>query len=120
MEKLPKLTVELARKIITRIVERLPDKRMPNCPICTKNNWELARGFVSLSLSEDPRQAALGGTMLPCAVIVCRVCGNTVLMNLIALELDEIVSPDPAELKIETHPPEVKVGPSTPSGSGKE
>jgi hypothetical protein len=108
--KKPQISPERSREIVTRIIEHLPDKRMPNCPICGQNKWQFVPGFISLSLTANLGQVALGGPNLPCVAIVCGVCGNTVLMNTIVLGLEQIATPEPAEVKVEVTAPEVKQG----------
>lgn len=52
------------------------------CPMCRKNNWEVA-GMHSVMLQESRRTLNLGGPLLPCAVVTCRNCGNTLFVNMI-------------------------------------
>lgn len=52
----------------------------PNCRLCTVNAWEF-NGFIALGLSDSPGVAQFGGQNLPSVALVCKNCGNTVLIN---------------------------------------
>ncbi len=80
-------------RIIERLQEVVPD--FPACPICrTLSGFELGPGLVYLAVSP------FGGPLIPpflgptsaqaCAVLTCKKCGNTVLINLATLGLNEL------------------------------
>jgi len=53
------------------------------CPMCSHNDWQLP-GDVNISIvPEDGGVKLGGGPIIPCAVMVCRSCGNTLLVNLV-------------------------------------
>ena len=60
--------------------------RRPNCQLCGHNQWAVDGPVqVPTSFRAGTFEAILGATApsLPCAAFTCRVCGNTVLVNLI-------------------------------------
>ena len=73
----------LEQATIQKIVEHL--KRtwtVQACPMCRNNNWEI-HGQVTLTLGATPGRASAAGQILPCAVVICQVCGNSVIINLV-------------------------------------
>ena len=55
------------------------------CEICGSTNWTVS-GIVSMSLQPNIGVGmVIGGPTLSMAPLVCRMCGNTKLLNLIAL-----------------------------------
>jgi ribosomal protein S27AE len=77
--------------ILAAINERIENKQRP-CPICGQLAWALHEGgFVTLVLAEKPLELALRGQGLPLVVLGCQNCGNTVLINLYTLGLEELV-----------------------------
>jgi len=52
------------------------------CPMCKQNNWEI-HGQVTLSLGTTAGRPAAAGQSLPCALVICQVCGNSVIVNLV-------------------------------------
>jgi hypothetical protein len=53
------------------------------CPMCRQNNWEI-HGQVTLSLTAGSTGRSSGaGQSLPCAAVICQVCGNSVIVNLV-------------------------------------
>ena len=73
------------------VLKRIQQKgATTKCERCRNNIWELQEvGFVNLMLQQD-KGVQIGGPSLPSAVVVCKVCGNTVLHNLAVLGLDPI------------------------------
>ncbi len=53
-----------------------------NCVLCTSNAWAL-NGFVVLSLGDQPHNVVLGGQHLPSVALICKTCGNTIIVNLV-------------------------------------
>jgi len=68
------------------------------CPVCHQQTWEMPDGFVSLPLLSN---FLVGKTNvgLPSVAVVCTTCGHTLLFNLFALGLRELVSPDMGEMR---------------------
>lgn len=68
------------------------------CPICQRQTWEMPDGFVSVPLLSnywlDKRSSGLAGVAL-----VCETCGYTIIFNLAALGLRELVTPDMDEMR---------------------
>jgi hypothetical protein len=52
------------------------------CRQCEANNWSVD-GIIQIALGEFPGPVQLGGTVLPTVAVICRNCGNTVLINLV-------------------------------------
>jgi hypothetical protein len=52
------------------------------CPMCKQSHWQV-HGQVMLSLGSTPGHPSPAGQSLPCAVVVCQACGNSVIVNLI-------------------------------------
>lgn len=70
-----------------RVIAQLQQKwRTSTCPMCGQNTWEV-HGHVTLNLGNVPGVLQVGGPVLPTVAVVCQVCGNTVLVNLVALGL---------------------------------
>jgi hypothetical protein len=87
-------TPELKIKILAEIHRRLPTIE---CPLCHRVNWEMADGFATVPLFRNVWRAdRISG--LPSAALVCTSCGNTLLINLIAIGFKDAVSPDMDEL----------------------
>jgi hypothetical protein len=75
--------VALDQATIQKIVEHLKRKwTVQTCPMCKQNNWEI-HGQVTLSLTAATGRATGAGQALPCAVVICQVCGNSVIVNLV-------------------------------------
>ena len=94
-----KYTKETSDRILAAIDERLPEGRVGPCPICGTTDWKLASGFVVLKVEARVRGMAFGGPAIPCAAIVCKNCGNTHLMNLVVLGLEDLFQPEPESEK---------------------
>lgn len=76
-----------------RIIQALSERggANPQCPICRKKSW-MVGNFVPLPVSPTPLPA--GGVIIypnsyPCVALICRVCGNTQLINLYLLGFTE-------------------------------
>jgi len=68
---------------IQKIIEHIKNTwTVQSCPMCKQNNWEI-HGQVTLSLGPSVGRSSAAGQSLPCAVIVCQVCGNSVIINLV-------------------------------------
>jgi hypothetical protein len=75
--------VALDQATIEKIVEHLKGKwAVQACPMCKNNNWEI-HGQVTLSLFTMGVKSSGAGQALPCAVVICQVCGNSVIVNLV-------------------------------------
>ena len=71
------------QKITTFLNEKWKAK---TCLQCAGNDWDL-HGYIGLSLAGEPKDIALGGQVLPCVAVVCKNCGNTLLINVIVAGL---------------------------------
>lgn len=75
-----------------RIVQRLRvawgDR---GCPLCGGNEWTVA-GYVNLACADSPSAIQLTGKVLPGVGAICRTCGFTAIVNLVAAG---IVQADP-------------------------
>jgi hypothetical protein len=69
--------------VAKKLTEHIRLKWKNGCPMCGARAWELS-GFTSVPIKKDlGPNIVLAGPNLPSAAIVCRNCGNTVLVNLI-------------------------------------
>jgi hypothetical protein len=85
-------TPEAKREIWEAILIR--HRNILECPLChTKNRWEMADGFVALPLFSN-FWAESRVSSLPSVALVCEVCGNTLLFNLVMLSLRHLLGPD--------------------------
>ena len=67
-----------------------PDLRA--CPFCGKRaGYTLADGFVFLSTMRQPTTGDRAGTSLPSIALICRKCGNTMLLNAVVLGLQTLL-----------------------------
>ena len=81
-----------ARSIIEKITEALRKKvgdRELRCPICQHEQWQIPPSFVPLTLKKSPRSFQLGDTVLPTVPLICTNCGNTQLINLRVLGIED-------------------------------
>jgi hypothetical protein len=78
------------QRFIDALGKRLKDKPL-TCPFCNTQNWIVADGYVLTPLSNDPPNINIGGPSLPSAALVCSQCGHTVLFNLSALGIRDLV-----------------------------
>jgi len=63
------------------------------CPICQSNNWVFSESLVEIRPYHGG-QIFVGGTLYPLFLLICGVCGYTVLFNAIVAGL---ISPTPAK-----------------------
>jgi len=76
---------ELQRHVIEKFSEKWPDSQ---CPICHESAWGVQReAFFFMAKARTPTSASSGHGM-PCAALVCQVCGNTQFINLLVLDPD--------------------------------
>jgi len=92
-----KFTDETKARIFAAVRAKFPNGRIGPCSLCGTLEWRLSEGYVSLALQKEPLMLTLGGTILPSVVITCKNCGNTHLLNLRALGLDDLLKPEPKE-----------------------
>jgi hypothetical protein len=62
--------------------EHWKDRR---CAICQSVTWAMAPSFAHVPTSRLWRHAA--ATSFPCVVLTCRICGNTLFFNAVAMKL---------------------------------
>jgi hypothetical protein len=83
-------TLEEQAAIERAIQTVAPDLRA--CPFCGKRaGYTLADGFVFLSTMRQPTAGDRGGTSLPSIALICRKCGNTMLLNAVVLGLHALL-----------------------------
>ena len=59
-----------------QVIKALQSKGISGaCPRCGSANWELAEGFIALSLSDEPQNVTLGGQVIPTVAMICGKCG---------------------------------------------
>lgn len=79
------------------IIDVLAKRGAPKaCPLCqTQIGWTISEGFVTLLVHDDPLKIQMAsGKGLPCAVLLCDNCGNTHLINLVKLGLQDLLRED--------------------------
>lgn len=86
-------TEDEKQKILATIKAQVP--KIGNCPVCGNSNWTLADGYIQLPVQDKLGSVVLGGPVLPCVAIVCTNCGNTVLLNVFALGLKDMLEKKP-------------------------
>jgi hypothetical protein len=75
-----------------RILNALKARGAPKpCAVCGNPNFTLAPGLVYLIMQYEV-QPMLQGPRLPCAALSCDNCGNTVLINLRSLGLEDLLT----------------------------
>jgi len=83
-------TPELKAKILAAIKNK---KDVIRCSVCQHWDWDMADGFATIPLLSNvwtnDRKSGL-----PCAALVCKNCGNTLFINLVALGFAESLGPD--------------------------
>ena len=72
---------EILSQIMAKLKEKVGDHASV-CAICGHNEWEIGPHYLSLPLTKDPTQVALGGQAFPLIALVCGNCGNTYFVNL--------------------------------------
>ncbi len=82
------LTPEQAERIAKAVGERL-NNDMP-CPLCGVDDWALLTEVVPLVVQS--RMSSVPSGSLLNAPLVCNNCGNTHLLNLIALGLGDLAN----------------------------
>jgi|HubBroStandDraft_6_1064221.scaffolds.fasta_scaffold00031_33 hypothetical protein len=87
---LPAMWTPEDQAAIERAIQAVvPDLRA--CPFCGKRaGYTLADGFVFLSTKRRPA-AVEGGQGLPSIALICRKCGNTMLLNAVVLGLHDLL-----------------------------
>ena len=72
------------------VSQRLAARGAPrNCPICGKRDWVVGE-LVTQNITASPlRPGYSGNPTIPFVTIWCQNCGNTVLINLLALGYSE-------------------------------
>lgn len=85
-------TLYIGEGVDPRLLEALRLRGVPrDCAACGRGEWTLLGGYVTLPQVKLPGKAHIGSEVMPCAPLVCKTCGNTVLLNLIQLGLGDLV-----------------------------
>jgi hypothetical protein len=87
-----RFTPEVTKRIADRFNSIAPGAR---CPLCKNAQFTVAHGLTVISMqNEYPLFIGKGsGGEIPCAALVCNVCGNTNLINLITIGLGDLLKP---------------------------
>lgn len=92
---------EDSARLITAIRERVP---LLECPICHTKEFILGEDLVPLPLAPfhaPPGMVRMTGRSSPSVILICQHCGNTVLLNLVVLGLQDMLnSPAPQVVPI--------------------
>jgi hypothetical protein len=89
-----KWTKEVEQRVLNAIAAKMPNLHVGACSICGTTNWVLANSYIMISVQDELSSFAIGGPSLPSVAIICQNCGNTHLMNLRMLGLDDLLKPD--------------------------
>jgi hypothetical protein len=109
-----KFSPKVREQIIGALLEKLPERKLGACSVCSVTRWELLDAFAPISLSGEPQLVNLGGQILPSIALICNNCGNTHLLNLNVLGLNHLLVPEPEAIVPEV--PRVPEEPKTPPG----
>lgn len=60
-----------------------------NCPMCGHNDWTIDTDMMAMVGIGEDKSIQLGGKITPVVSITCRRCGNTVLINPLAINCTE-------------------------------
>ncbi|HBB88991.1 MAG TPA: hypothetical protein DC047_15405 [Blastocatellia bacterium] len=90
-----KYTPAIKERIITALTGKLPNQRLGPCALCGTAAWFPSDGFVLISVTMDAPNLVFGGPALPSIALICSNCGNTHLLNLKVLGLEELLKPEP-------------------------
>jgi hypothetical protein len=63
------------------------------CPMCNAGNWELQDSVFELR-QFNQGTLVVGGVIIPVVPVICKNCGNTVLVNAILSSAIDRPSPD--------------------------
>ena len=84
------LTLEEEGRIIGSISSRLTAKSLTaQCPFCGHKTFSLIKGYTHRNLSRSKKNMVFGGTIIPCASILCNYCGLILDFSLGVLDLLE-------------------------------
>ena len=71
------------------------NERVPNpgpCPLCGIRQWTVdPTGIVFLVLQKNLNAIQISGKGVPCIAVACSNCGNTLLVNLMALGIGDLL-----------------------------
>lgn len=85
------LKPEVMERILGAMRERVPNWQP--CAVCAQSNWQVIDGLVRIAVADDlTGPAGLGPRAMPLVAVMCNICGNTVLLNLMILGLADLVS----------------------------
>lgn len=86
---MPSLSVEQRERVVAAIQQKAP--HLQACPVCgTLSGYQLEDGFVFFTVQDTPTRIQLGGRGIPCIVLTCKNCGNTVFLNVTVLGLRDL------------------------------
>jgi hypothetical protein len=91
--------VKYTKAAAEKIVEALKQQGATRaCALCGKGPWALADAFYFLTAQQDLPNVSVGSPGMPLAAMVCENCGNTVLINMLILGLEELTGIKPMTL----------------------
>lgn len=71
------------KKLLDVINEKWKTK---NCLLCASNNWSINSDIMTLVGVGSDKALQLGGKFIPLIAITCNECGNTILVNPLAIK----------------------------------
>jgi hypothetical protein len=85
---MPVFTPEQVERIESAIREKMPGA----CPLCSQRDWAIGRGITLLLAVAPPSASTLSKVTYtyPALPVMCRVCGNTLLMNVYVLGIADM------------------------------
>lgn len=73
-------------KLIRTINEKWTTKQ---CPMCGSNSWTIDDDMMTMLGVGKDNSIQLGGKIIPVVTVTCNECGNTVLINPLAINCIE-------------------------------
>ncbi len=65
-----------------KIINKLDEKKI-SCSLCATDKFVLLDSFLNISIQKEiPDSLIIGGPTLPSAILICKNCGNSYLINL--------------------------------------
>jgi hypothetical protein len=74
---------DFTERVIKALDARIPDSK---CPLCNQSAWAVQYETVTFNLQIKTGYTSSSGRGLPCAALVCQVCGNVQFINLNVLD----------------------------------
>jgi hypothetical protein len=104
-------TPDQQTRIMAVIGEHAPEAAGGACRVCQQTKgYTVAPGFVFFPLQETTQALSWTGNGIPCVVLTCQFCANTLFFNMLRLGLDDLVNPSPDQSRIPPFGPSLTRG----------